>query len=173
MVGVCACVCVCVCLCVCMSPSRCAFCLCVWACDSPQKQRGAYSVLTYTHTHTHTHTHTMPDGYLIDFGDVKRVTRTLCKELNEHLIVPMRSDVITIQVHDPDTDTHTHTHTHTQKGGIVKMTCEDGATFMLPRGDCVLLPIVHSTAEGVCVCVCVCVLIRRNETCAYVYKHSH
>lgn len=27
------------------------------------------------------------------------------------------------------------------------MTCEDGARFLLPRGDCAMLPIVHSTAE--------------------------
>ncbi len=42
------------------------------------------------------------DGYLIDFGDIKKVTRTLCKELNEHLIVPTRSDVMTIAVRDEE-----------------------------------------------------------------------
>jgi len=30
------------------------------------------------------------------------VTRTLCKELNEHLIVPTRSDVMTIAVRDDE-----------------------------------------------------------------------
>lgn len=40
------------------------------------------------------------DGYLIDFGDIKKVTRALCKELNEHLIVPTRSDVLKIDVRE-------------------------------------------------------------------------
>jgi 6-pyruvoyl-tetrahydropterin synthase len=34
------------------------------------------------------------DGYLLDFGDVKRAVRKLCKEMNEHFICPMLSDVI-------------------------------------------------------------------------------
>ena len=32
-------------------------------------------------------------------------------------------------------------------GGIVKITCEDGSKFVFPRQDCLLLPIMHSTAE--------------------------
>lgn len=42
------------------------------------------------------------DGYLIDFGDIKKVTRSLCKELNEHLIVPTRSDVMQIAVREQE-----------------------------------------------------------------------
>lgn len=41
------------------------------------------------------------------------------------------------------TTNHNHNRNHTQ----VEMTCEDGARFLLPRGDCAMLPIVHSTAE--------------------------
>mmetsp|Transcript_82493 Transcript_82493/g.218919 ORF Transcript_82493/g.218919 Transcript_82493/m.218919 type:complete len:219 (-) Transcript_82493:144-800(-) len=73
------------------------------------------------------------DGYVLDFGDAKRAIRHVCKELNEHLIVPMRSNVITV-----------HVDSERQQ---LEMLCEDGARFLLPLGDCVLLPLVHSTAE--------------------------
>jgi len=36
-----------------------------------------------------------------------------------------------------------HTRIHVQ----VEMACEDGARFLMPKGDCAMLPIVHSTAE--------------------------
>lgn len=73
------------------------------------------------------------DGYVVDFGDIKRVTRKLCKELNEHFICPVRSNVIDIE----------------EKDGNVCLRCEDGAYFSMPRGDCAMLPLVHSTAEEI------------------------
>jgi 6-pyruvoyltetrahydropterin/6-carboxytetrahydropterin synthase len=33
-----------------------------------------------------------PDGYVLDFGVVKRAAEELCAELTERTIVPMRSD---------------------------------------------------------------------------------
>ena len=33
------------------------------------------------------------------------MTRALCKELNEHLIVPLRSDVMTIEAHETEVGT--------------------------------------------------------------------
>lgn len=72
-----------------------------------------------------------PDGYVVDFGDIKKATRDVCKALNERLVVPMESDVIAIRVHD----------------GQVHMTCEDGTRFSFPEDDCALLPIRHSSAE--------------------------
>lgn len=81
------------------------------------------------------------DGYVIDFGDIKKVTRKLCKELNEHFICPMYSDVI--EICDGGSD------------GPLKKTltlnCEDGSTFVFPKDDCAMLPIVHSTAEELAV----------------------
>ena len=71
------------------------------------------------------------DGYVVDFGDIKRAAREVCEELNERVIVPMRSDVITIKV----------------EGGQVHMTCEDGTRFSFPEADCTLLEIRHSSAE--------------------------
>lgn len=71
------------------------------------------------------------DGYVVDFGDIKRAARDVCAALNERLIVPMLSDVITTKIDD----------------GQVQMTCEDGTRFSFPVADCVLLQIRHSSAE--------------------------
>jgi 6-pyruvoyl-tetrahydropterin synthase len=57
------------------------------------------------------------DGYVIDFGDIKKITRKLCKELNEHFLCPQRSDVIDVQVAD----------------GQVTLQCQDGAKFSFPE----------------------------------------
>ncbi len=71
------------------------------------------------------------DGYVVDFGDIKRAAREVCAGLNERLIVPMQSDVIVIERAD----------------GQVRMTCEDGTKFSFPEADCALLDIRHSSAE--------------------------
>ena len=77
------------------------------------------------------------DGYVVDFGNVKKVTRKVCKELNEHFLCPMLSDVIDINVSD-----------ETQS---VSLQCQDGSKFMFPKADCALLPIVHATTEELAV----------------------
>jgi 6-pyruvoyl-tetrahydropterin synthase len=40
------------------------------------------------------------DGYVMDFGDIKKVARKLCKELNELFLCPERSDVMEISKTD-------------------------------------------------------------------------
>eukprot|EP00980_Cylindrotheca_fusiformis_P003139 scaffold721_cov131-Cylindrotheca_fusiformis.AAC.29 len=71
------------------------------------------------------------DGYVVDFGNIKKVTRKVCKELNEHFICPTLSDVLDISAKD----------------GSVSIVCQDGSTFVFPEGDCVMLPIAHATTE--------------------------
>jgi dihydroneopterin triphosphate aldolase (PTPS-III) / 6-pyruvoyltetrahydropterin synthase len=72
------------------------------------------------------------DGYLIDFGNVKKVTQQVCKRLNEHFLCPMYSNVLTIVADDES----------------VRIECHvDGSHFVFPRRDCAMLPIVHATAE--------------------------
>jgi len=73
------------------------------------------------------------DGYLIDFGEVKEHTVKICKAWNERFIVPMRSDVLQTNIDDE----------------TVEILCEDGTKFVMPKGDCLLLPIVHSSAEEI------------------------
>jgi 6-pyruvoyltetrahydropterin/6-carboxytetrahydropterin synthase len=72
-----------------------------------------------------------PDGYVVDFGLVKRVTKAVCEELDERTIVPVNSDCLTIE----------------QTDDSVVVSYEDGSRFVFPRDDVVLLPIVHSSAE--------------------------
>jgi 6-pyruvoyltetrahydropterin/6-carboxytetrahydropterin synthase len=72
-----------------------------------------------------------PDGYVLDFGLVKRVTKAVCEELDERTIVPTASDCLTIE----------------EEGDAVVVVHEDGSRFVFPRSDVVLLPIVHSSAE--------------------------
>jgi dihydroneopterin triphosphate aldolase (PTPS-III) / 6-pyruvoyltetrahydropterin synthase len=72
-----------------------------------------------------------PDGYVLDFGIVKQVTKAVCEELDERILVPARSDCLAVS-HD---------------GPSVVLIYEDGARFLFPATDCVLLPIVHASAE--------------------------
>jgi 6-pyruvoyltetrahydropterin/6-carboxytetrahydropterin synthase len=71
------------------------------------------------------------DGYVLDFGVVKRCAKALCDELDERVIVPGESDCVTVRV----------------AHGTVEMITEDGDRFLYPEGDCRVLPIVHSSAE--------------------------
>jgi len=72
-----------------------------------------------------------PDGYVLDFGIVKRVTKAICEELDERILVPARSNCLAI----------------THEGPSVVLVYEDGTRFLFPAADCVLLPIVHASAE--------------------------
>ena len=72
-----------------------------------------------------------PDGYVIDFGLVKRAARRLCAELDSRTLIPSRSDTLSV----------------TEREHAVEITCEDGSRFVLPRTDVLMLPIVHSSVE--------------------------
>src|SRR5215510_8793033 len=72
-----------------------------------------------------------PDGYVLDFGLVKRVARGLCEELDERVLVPERSDCLTVA----------------RAGDAVEVTTETGDRFRFPAADVRLLPIAHSSAE--------------------------
>jgi 6-pyruvoyl-tetrahydropterin synthase len=71
------------------------------------------------------------DGYVLDFGIVKAVAKAVCEELDERVLVPAKSDCLTV-AHD---------------GPSVVLVYEDGARFVFPATDCILLPIVHASAE--------------------------
>jgi 6-pyruvoyltetrahydropterin/6-carboxytetrahydropterin synthase len=71
------------------------------------------------------------DGYVIDFGDIKKATRKLCKAMNEFFLCPMKSDALTI----------------TEVDQQICIACEDGSQFSFPKKDCQLMPVMHSSAE--------------------------
>jgi len=72
-----------------------------------------------------------PDGYVLDFGVVKAVTKRVCEELDERVLIPAASDCLTVA----------------RDGPSLVLVYEDGARFVFPASDCVLLPIVHASAE--------------------------
>src|SRR2546426_3506002 len=72
-----------------------------------------------------------PDGYVLDFGLVKRVAKSLCDELDERVLLPERSDCLTV----------------TRLADAVEVTTEVGERFRFPAEDVRLLPIAHSSAE--------------------------
>jgi 6-pyruvoyl-tetrahydropterin synthase len=72
-----------------------------------------------------------PDGYVLDFGVVKRVARDLCAELDERVLVPGRSECLRIAA----------------TGDAVELETERGERFRFPAGDACVLPIAHSSAE--------------------------
>jgi 6-pyruvoyltetrahydropterin/6-carboxytetrahydropterin synthase len=78
------------------------------------------------------------DGYVIDFGDIKRAASAICQQMNERVLIPERSDCLKIE----------------RSAAEVTVTCRDGSRFVLPVSDCVFLPIAHSSAEELADYVC-------------------
>ena len=78
------------------------------------------------------------DGYVVDFGDIKKAAREICEEMNERTLVPENSDCMTI----------------TRSDEQIEIVCEDGSRFSFPIADCALLPITHSSAEELAAYVC-------------------
>ena len=72
------------------------------------------------------------DGAIVDFAVLKDALRYVCEELDHRMLVPTRSADVAV-VEQPD--------------GHVALTYRDGARFLFPRGDCVLLDMPNSTCE--------------------------
>ena len=69
-------------------------------------------------------------GYVVDFGVVKRIARRLCEQLDECLLIPVKSDCLRV---------------HEDAASVIVRYEND--EFRFPRSDVLLLPIVHSSAE--------------------------
>lgn len=87
------------------------------------------------------------DGYVLDFGELKRAGRAVCKELHHSFIVPAQSDVLAISTaaargRGEDVGSGDGTE-------MLCIECQDGSAFSLPKADCSIVPIVHSTAEEI------------------------
>lgn len=91
------------------------------------------------------------DGYVVDFGNIKKLLTKLCKQLNQRVLLPAKSDVLEIKrcavpSNDP-LDSETTLSSGTPAEQNVQVRCEDGAFFSFPASDALLLPIVHTSAE--------------------------
>lgn len=71
-----------------------------------------------------------PQGYVVDFGIVKRIARRLCDRLDEKTIIPGQSDCLIV---------------HEAVDGVTVRYEQD--EFRFPKDDVLLLPITHSSAE--------------------------
>ena len=74
-----------------------------------------------------------PDGYVVDFLVLKRIAEEECARLHFRTLLPRQSDCLRIQ----------------ETASTVEVHCEDGTSFVLPRQDVCLLPIVHSSSEEI------------------------
>jgi len=70
------------------------------------------------------------NGYVLDFGLIKRLTREIAQRLDERTIIPLNSDCLKIMQ---------------DQGQIIVHYEKD--YFAFPAKDVALLPIVHSSAE--------------------------
>lgn len=70
-------------------------------------------------------------GYVIDFGMIKKLTKEIADRLDEHTIIPERSDCLRIEK---------------LPGNLVRVRYENDE-FLFPASDVFLAPIVHSSAE--------------------------
>lgn len=75
------------------------------------------------------------DGYVVDFGDIKKAARGICKRLNHKTLLPTRSTALQLR--------------HVGAGPLeqVEIVCEGEERFTIPRQDCCLVPVEHTTAE--------------------------
>jgi len=69
-------------------------------------------------------------GYVVDFGVVKRIARDLCAQLDQKVLVPAQSDCLLVD--------------ENERNVTVRYENDE---FSFPRSDCILLPIVHSSVE--------------------------
>ena len=57
------------------------------------------------------------DGYLLDFGQVKKVVKSICEDMDEYFLVPTKSNVLKITVDDKQ----------------LNIACEDDSIFSFPK----------------------------------------
>lgn len=98
------------------------------------------------------------DGYVIDFGVVKKNLREICKQLNERVIIPVNSETLDVKIvtkvlkNCEGTSKFTTCATQEIENSQnsyeqVEIIVSGNAFFSIPKSDCALLPIKFSTAE--------------------------
>lgn len=70
------------------------------------------------------------NGYVLDFGIVKKAAKRVCERLDEKTLIPERSDCLRLE----------------HRGKQIVIFYEEDE-FAIPATDVLLLPIIHSSAE--------------------------
>ncbi len=80
--------------------------------------------------------------FVVDFKDVKAITKAMCDELDHRMLIPVYNELIDIKDFDKD------------KNSIFDLKKEltvylkiDGKGYSLPSADCVFLPLPYTSAE--------------------------
>jgi dihydroneopterin triphosphate aldolase (PTPS-III) / 6-pyruvoyltetrahydropterin synthase len=138
------------------------------------------------------------DGYLMDFTLIKRVMKQICRTLNEHFIVPLYSTVLTITTItlpasvpvnktkdvdemqedemnttslQPPPSTNAPPPQPEQVQEYIHIQCHmDKTQFTFPKQDCILLPIVHSTAEELAIYI-YCQMVQQMSVSYFQQRH--
>eukprot|EP01055_Gregarina_sp_Pseudo9_P001425 Gregarina_sp_Pseudo_9__1424@NODE_1953_length_1235_cov_42_066054_g1810_i0_p1_GENE_NODE_1953_length_1235_cov_42_066054_g1810_i0NODE_1953_length_1235_cov_42_066054_g1810_i0_p1_ORF_typecomplete_len220_score21_78PTPS/PF01242_19/7_9e22_NODE_1953_length_1235_cov_42_066054_g1810_i05541213 len=86
----------------------------------------------------------MEDGFVIDFRPVRRETKRLCREWTHHVILPLLSPCLRIQLKAKERQ-------NKSADDNVKLSywleTTEGDEYMFPQVDCLPLSIKHSSAE--------------------------
>ncbi|KAF1786652.1 6-pyruvoyl tetrahydropterin synthase/QueD family protein [Phytophthora cactorum] len=91
------------------------------------------------------------DGYVVDFGEIKRISRVICKDLNESFLVPMKSDALKISC----------------DGANIHIITEDMATFRYLK-ECGIFRFEISNLVDL-LFLCILVSLRLTVRCCQLY----
>lgn len=69
--------------------------------------------------------------FVFDFVELKRIMRRLCDEIDHLVLLPTRSDRISV----------------VEEGDVVRVGVDGKPRYLFPRKDCALLPIPNTTVE--------------------------
>lgn len=69
--------------------------------------------------------------FVFDFVELKRIMRRLCDEIDHLVLLPTRSDRISV----------------VEEGDVVRVGVDGKPRYVFPRKDCALLPIPNTTVE--------------------------
>ena len=78
------------------------------------------------------------DGYVVDFGEVKKAMRSICQELDEHFLLPEKSRFLTISQGKEQVDILTNS----------------GSRFSFPSADVIRLPLSNISVEELSQYIC-------------------
>lgn len=80
--------------------------------------------------------------FVVDFKDVKGLTKSICDELDHRLLIPVYNELIDFKKFDKDNDSIFDL----KKRKTIHFEI-DGKSYSIPSVDCVLMPLPYTSAE--------------------------